>query len=134
MKRVIKIGLAVVFVIALVSVAAAFGPGMGMGHGMMGRDMSPEQMQKFADFQKETLPLRQKMLQLKTELMSLRAQTTPDWNAIAAKQKEMIDVRTEIQKKATESGITGFGPGYCRGGKGKGMMGMGRMDCNKRCS
>ncbi len=59
--------------------------------------------------------------------MALRTQTTPDWNAIAAKQKEMVDVRTEIQKKATETGITGFGPGLCKGGKGMGMMGMGRM-------
>jgi len=67
------------------------------------------------------------MLQLKTELMTLRTQATPDWNAISAKQKEMVDVRTEIQKKAAEAGITGFGPGLCRGGKGMGMMGMGRM-------
>lgn len=127
MKKAIKIGLAVVFVIALVSAATAFGPGMGMGHGMMGHNMSPEQTQKFADFQKETLTLRQKMLQLKTELMTLRAQTTPDWKAISEKQKEMIDVRTEIQKKASEAGIVDFGPGRCRSGKGMGMMGMGRM-------
>jgi Spy/CpxP family protein refolding chaperone len=129
MKKVIKIGLAVVFVIALVSVAMAVGPGMGMGmgHGMMGYNMSPEQSQRFADFQKETLPLRQKMLQLKTELMTLRAQTNPDWKAISEKQKEMVDVKTEIQKKAREAGIADLGPGRCRSGKGMGMMGMGRM-------
>lgn len=126
MKKAISIALAVVLVAALVNGAMAFGPGYGMGkgHGMMACNLTPEQAQKFAQFQKDILPLRQKMLQLKTELMTLRTQTTPDWNAIAAKQKEMVDVRTEIQKKAAEAGITGFGPGSC---KGMGMMGMGRM-------
>lgn len=123
MKRLISIGLALVFVVALVTGAMAFGHGYGMGKGMMTSNFTPEQAQKFAQFQKEILPLRQKMLQLKTELMTLRAQTTPDWNAIAAKQKEMVDIKTEIQKKASEAGIAGFGPGLCRGGKGMGMMG-----------
>ena len=129
MKKTISIALAVVLVAALVTGAMAFGPGYGMGkdYGMMASNLTPEQTQKFAQFQKDILPLRQKMLQLRTELMALRTQTTPDWNAIAAKQKEMVDVRTEIQKKATETGITGFGPGLCRGSKGMGMMGMGRM-------
>lgn len=129
MKKAISIALAVVFVAALVTGAMAFGPGYGMGkgYGMMASNLTPEQAQKVAQFQKDILPLRQKMLQLKTELMALRAQTTPDWNAIAAKQKEMVDVRTEIQKKATEAGITGFGPCSCKGGRGMGMMGMSRM-------
>lgn len=129
MKKAISIGLAVVLVAALVTGAMAFSPGYGMGkgYGMMASNLTPEQTQKFAQFQKDILPLRQKMLQLKTELMGLRTQTTPDWNAIAAKKKEMVDVRTEIQKKAAEAGITGFGPGTCRGGKGIGMIGMGRM-------
>ncbi|BCB97126.1 hypothetical protein JZK55_20480 [Dissulfurispira thermophila] len=127
MKRAISIGFALVFVAVLVSGAMAFGPGYGMGNGMMAGNLTPEQAQKFAQFQKDILPLRQKMLQLKTELMILRTQATPDWNAIAAKQKEMVDVRTEIQKKASEAGITNLGPGLCRGGKGMGMIGMGRM-------
>lgn len=129
MKKVIKIGLAVVFVMSIVSVAMATGSGkgMGMGHGMMGFHVSPEQTQRFADFQKETLTLRQKMLQLKTELMTLRAQTTPDWKAISEKKKEKVDVKIEIQKKASEAGIADFGHGRCKGGKGMGMMGMGSM-------
>lgn len=128
MKKMVGLGLAVVLMAALVTGAMAFGPGYGMGAGYgMGYNLTPEQTQKFAEFQKNILPLRQKMLQLRTELMTLRTQANPDWNAIAAKQKEMVDVRTEIQKKAAEAGITDFGPGVCRGGKGIGMMGMGRM-------
>lgn len=127
MKKAITIGLAVVLVAVLITGAMAFGPGHGKGHGMIGANLTPEQSQKFAKFQKDILPLRQRMLQLKTDLMILRTQTTPDWDAIAAKQKEMVDVRTEIQKKASEAGITEPGTGFCRGGKGMGMMGMGRM-------
>ncbi len=124
MKKVITIGLAVTLVAALITGAMAFGPGHGMGYGMMGANITPEEAQKFAKFQQDILPLRQKMLQLRTDLMLLRTQTNPNWDAIAAKQKEMVDLRTEIHKKASEAGITGLGLGFCRGGKGMGMMGM----------
>ena len=124
MKKAISIGLAVVLVATLVTAAIAFGPGhgRGMGYGIVGSGFTTEQAQKFAQFQQETLPLRQKMQQLRTDLLMLRTQTSPDWEAITAKQKEMVDLRVEIQKKAAEAGITGFGPGfglgYCRGGIG----------------
>ena len=133
MKKTISIALAIALVVSIATAAMAFGPGYGHGYGMgmTGANLTPEQAQKYAQFQKDILPLKQKMLQLKTELMTLRTAATPDWNAIAAKQKEMVDVRTEIQKKAAEAGISGFGPGLCKGGKGMGMgmskMGMGRM-------
>jgi len=116
--------LAVALVVSVTATAMAFGPGYGMG--MTGANLTPEQTQKHTQFQKDILPLKQKMLQLKTEIMTLRTAATPDWNAIAAKQKEMVDVRTEIQKKAAEAGISGFGPGLCKGGKGMGM-GMSKM-------
>ncbi len=129
MRKVLTIGLVAVLVIVIAGVALAIGPGyvggMGPCYGMRGSNLTPEQPQKYAQFQKDILPLRQKMLQFKTELMTLRTQTTPDWKAIAEKQKEMIDLRTEIQKKASGAGLTAFGPGMCgRGGMG---MGMGRM-------
>jgi Spy/CpxP family protein refolding chaperone len=130
MKKRLLISLSVVFVIALAGAALAVGPGYGKGMGpCFGADtkLTPEQTQKLAAFQKDILPLKQKMLQLRTDLMTLRAQAAPDWKAIADKQKEMIDVRTEIQKKAAETGLTGFGPGPMSGRCNKGGMGMGRM-------
>jgi hypothetical protein len=128
-KKTISIIVAAALVLTVVTGAIAFGPGTGMGRGYgMGHDITPEDARKFAEFQKEILPLRQKMLQLRTELMTIRTQTPVNWDAVAAKKKEMVDVKTEIQKKAAEAGITkGFGPGACRGGMGKGMMGMGRL-------
>lgn len=130
MKKTISISLAIALVVSIATAAMAFGPGYGHGYGMgmTGANLTPEQAQKYTQFQKDILPLKQKMLQLKTELMTLRTAATPDWNAIAAKQKEMVDVRTDIQKKATEAGISGFGPGLCNGGRGMGMgMGMSKM-------
>lgn len=129
MKKNLKVVLAVAIVLVMATGAMAIGPGGGMGMGMancpnVGANLTPEQTQKFAQFQKETLPLRQQMLQLKTEMMTLRAQPSPDWKAIAEKQKQMVDVRIEIQKKKAEAGLTGFGPGLC-GGAGMGMRGMG---------
>jgi len=128
-KKTISVIVAVALVLTVITGAMAFGPGTGMGRGYgMGHNIAPEDAQKFAEFQKEILPLRQKMLQLRTELMTIRTQTPVNWDAVAAKKKEMVDVKIEIQKKAAEAGITkGFGSGTCRGGMGKGMMGMGRM-------
>jgi len=129
MKKAIIIALTVVLAGVFAASAIAFGPGYGMGkgHGLMASNLAPEQTQKFAQFQEDTLSLRQKMLQLKSELLSLRSQTSPDWSAIAAKQKEMVDVRTEIQKKAAEAGAAGFGQGFCECGRGGKGLGMGRI-------
>lgn len=134
MKKVIGVAVALMLVIATVTGAMAFGPGGCMGQGpgncpQMGAAVTPEQTQKFAQFQQDTLALRQQMMQYKTELMTLRAQQNPDWKAIADKQKQMVDVKTEIQKKRAAAGLPGgpgCGCGNCGGGGcGMGMRGMG---------
>ncbi len=132
MKRGLIAGLVVAIVAIVVTAAFAFGPGYGRGMGAgygtcpgAAATVTPEQSQKFAKFQTDILPLKQKMLQLRTELMTLRTQTPTDWNAISAKRKEMVDVRTEIQKRAATSGFSG-GCGTCGYGSGH-MGGMGRI-------
>ena len=122
MNRTLVIGLAVALVFIIAAGAMAFGPGYGMGMGPhygAGSNLTPEQSQKFAEFQKEIVPLRQKILQLMTDVKTMHAQPTPDWKAIANKEKEIVDVRTEIHKKATEAGFSGFGTGLCGYGSGK---------------
>jgi hypothetical protein len=125
MKRGLIAGLVVTLVAVAVTAAFAFGPGYGQGMGAhygiclgAAGTVASEQSQKFAGFQTDILPLKQKMLQLRTELMNLRAQTPTDWNAISAKRKEMVDVRTEIQKRAAKSGFGG-GCGYGSGHMGR---------------
>lgn len=130
MKRGLIAGLIVLLVAVAVTGVFAFGSGYGQGMGVGngtclygGGTLTTDQSQKFVQFQSDILPLRQKMFELRTEIMILRAQTPTDWNAISAKQKEMVDVRTEIQKRAAESGFTGVGCGACGYGSGR----MGRM-------
>ncbi len=130
MKKYLMVSTVIAFVVLAVTGALAFGPGSGMGRGacygtcaMAGNTATPEQSQNFAKFQSSILPLKQNMLRLKTELVTLRSQTPTDWDAVSAKQKEIIDLRTEIQKKAAESGFVGSGCGMCCNGKGR----MGRM-------
>jgi Spy/CpxP family protein refolding chaperone len=119
----------IVLMLALVvvnGVMAWGGPGNGMrgGYGCpyaagYTADVTPEQAQKVAAFQQSIQPLQQKVFQLRNEIWTLRNQQNPDWNAISSKQKEMVDLRTQIQKLAVDSGVTGVGYGY--GPRGRGM-------------
>jgi Spy/CpxP family protein refolding chaperone len=140
MRVVLSVAMAVALAVVLAAGAFAQGPGGGMGPGagyygkgcpMAGANLTPEQKQKFTQFQNEVLPLKQKLIQLRTEVRTLRVQTPTDWNAVAAKQKEMVDVRIEIQKKAAAYGFPGCGMGG-RGGMGKrgGMGGPGPKGMN----
>lgn len=126
-KTIIVVMAAVIFTIAAGAMAIGPGSGMGICRGQMWGNLSAEGDQKFAQFQKETLPLRQKILQLKSDLISLKAQSPTDWESVAEKEKEMVDLRTEIQKKASESGLSIAGQCDCGRGMGMGMKRMGRM-------
>ncbi len=116
MKKYISLLIILAIVISITTTAFAFGPGYGMGGGRgpcNPQNLTPEQAQKYSEFQQQILPLRQKMVALKTELSTLYSQANPDWNAVAQKQKEMIDVRVEIQKRAKEAGF-GFVNALCK--------------------
>ncbi|HMK43589.1 MAG TPA: periplasmic heavy metal sensor [Dissulfurispiraceae bacterium] len=122
---------ALVLSLAVAGSAIAMGPmgkGMGMGMGMcpmMGgatpANLTPEQAAKYQAFQKDTAPQREKIAKLHQEMWNLRAQATPDWNAINAKHQEIFQLKTELMQKAQAAGVAGYGMGM-RGG-----MGMHRM-------
>jgi len=75
-------------------------------------------------FQKETLPFRDELITRKLDLRKEFSKRTPDRDRIAALQKEIIDIRTKIIKKADESGVPRyFGRAKgCRWMQGKGMI------------
>jgi hypothetical protein len=50
------------------------------------------------------------------------AKQTPDTARIGEIQKQMIDIRTQIQKAAEKNGLPAWGPGYGRGRMGRGMI------------
>lgn len=124
MKKILVKSLAVLAGVATLTGSAMAWRGMGMGMGPCGGygyyplavQQDPQQMQKFQSFLNETLPLRQKMLQLRGELMQLYAQPNIDWDAVTRKRQEMVRIQTEIQKRARNYGLPYFGPGGFRGG------------------
>jgi hypothetical protein len=116
--------LAAVFAMAATSFAwcrGGYGCGYGYGPGYAPAAYTPEQTQKITAFQQSIQPQQQKMFQLRNELWTLRNQQNPDWNAITAKQREMFELRTQIQKQAVDSGVAGMGYGYGYGKRGRGM-------------
>ncbi|MEK6673312.1 MAG: hypothetical protein AABY42_07540 [Nitrospirota bacterium] len=134
MKRLLTIGLVVGIVALSITAVYAFGPHYGAGpfagDNCMGyTNLTPEQKTKAEQFQKDTLPVRQQLLAKHSELMTLKHQAKPDWKAIGEKQKEIVDLRTEIAKKADELGVTSFcsGPGTMGTGSGTPCGGPGRM-------
>jgi Spy/CpxP family protein refolding chaperone len=119
MKKTIVIGLSLVLGLALVAtVALAWGPGFGpFGRGFGGPafgslpipNLTAEQtaqIQALRDgFQKEIESLQKDLYTKGTELRNLWVSPNPDQAAIAAKQKEMIDLQTQLQGKATNLGL-----------------------------
>jgi Spy/CpxP family protein refolding chaperone len=120
MKKTIIVGLGLIPVLALVAtVALAWVPrfGLGFGRGFAGPafDSPPipnltaeqsAQIKALRDaFLKETEPLQKELYAKAQELRNLWQSANPDQAAIAAKQKEMIDLRTQLQEKATNLGL-----------------------------
>ena len=166
MKKTAIVGLGLVLALALVATVAlawgpGFGPGFGRGFGGSAYGVPPipnltaeqsAQIQALREsFLKEIEPLQKDLYAKGQEFRSLWQSSNPDQAAIAAKQKKMIDLRTQLQGKATNLGLeirkvltpellaqlpafnqdAGFGPGAGFGPRGfgprMGMMGpMGR--------
>ena len=121
--------LIVVAAAALVAAGAAFaqmgGPGMGYGRGYYGAGLSGQvNIENMKKFQKETLSLRDDLLTKQAELRNEYAKQSPDAARVVELQKQMIDIRTRIQKAAEKNGLPAWGQGYGRGrmGMGRGMM------------
>jgi len=153
MKKTTIVGLGLILALALVAtVALAWGPGFGPGFGRgfggpaFGSPPIPNltgeqsaQIQALRDgFLKEIEPLQKEVYTKETELRNLWQSPNPDQATIAAKQKEMFNLRSQMQEKGTSLGLeirkvltpeqlaqlpafnqgAGFGPG---GGFGPGM-------------
>ncbi len=120
MKKTTIVGLGLILVLALVAtVALARGPGFGPGFGRFfggpayGVPPIPNltaeqsaQIQVLRDgFLKEIEPLQKELYAKGTELRNLWQSPNPDQTTVAAKQKEMFTLRSQIQEKATNLGL-----------------------------
>ena len=148
MKKTTILSASLVMALALMATAAfAWGPGYGRGYGMgpgFGTPAIPnltaEQSSKIQALQKAHLdgiaPLQQELLKKKTELRSLWLSPNPDQVKITALQKEILNLNSKLQEKATnmspkirkvltpeqQAQLSLYGPGM-----GRGMGKMGRM-------
>lgn len=123
MKKTFVIGAGVILGLALVATVAlaygprsgpgygpAFAPGFGRGFGGPAFGMPPvpnltaEQSAKIQalrdGFLKETEPLQKALYSRQEEMRSLWAASNPDQTAIESKQKEMVNLQSQLQEKA----------------------------------
>jgi len=120
MKKTIIIGLCLALGLALMAtVALAWGPGFGPGSGRgfggpaYGSPPIPNltaeqsaQIQALRDgFLKEIEPLQKDLWSKRTELRNLWQSPNPDQAIIATKQKEMFNLQSQLQEKATNLGL-----------------------------
>ena len=120
MKKTFVVGLSLVLGLALVAtVALAWGPGFGprFGRGFGGPafgvppipDLTAEQsaqIQALRDgFLKEIEPLQKELFAKGTDLRSLWSSSNPDPAAVTAKQKEIQELQSKLQEKATSLGL-----------------------------
>jgi len=146
MKKTTIIGLSLTLALALMATAAlAWGPGrgygMGPGYGTPAiPNLTAEQSSKIQALQKahldEIAPLREELFKKSTELRSLWLSQNPDQATITAKQKEILNLQTQLQEKGTnlrletrilltpeqQAQLATFGPGF---GPRMGKMGRG---------
>ena len=128
MKKVVLAVMMVGIIAVAITGVYAFGPNADCGSGNCAQancmgytNLTEDQKAKVDQLRNEMLPLRQQMAAKRSEMMSLRSQQNPDWTAVEKKQKEMAELRTEMQKKAFEAGVQGS-CGQCDGSQGMGKM------------
>lgn len=120
MKKTLFIGVGLALGLALVAGIAlargpGFGPGFGRGFGGPARGAPPiqnltaeqsAQIQALRDgYLKEIEPLQKELYAKGTELRSIWSAPNPDKAALAAKQKEIQNLQSKLQEKATSLGL-----------------------------
>ena len=117
MRKTITIGLSLTLALAVALMASAAlagpgGPGYGRGYGAGYGYGSPaipnltaDQSAKIQALQKanldEAAPLQQQLLAKRTEIRTLWLNPKPDQPSIAAKQREILNLQSKLQEKAT---------------------------------
>jgi hypothetical protein len=123
LKRGIVMGLILVAGLILVSAVYAHFPGKGYRSGWF-CNADIESVEKF---QKDTLPLRDELITKRFEIRKEYNKEKPDSDRIATLEKEIIDIKTKIRKKAEEAGLPAWKGGKIGHGKmmGRGIRGAG---------
>ncbi len=100
--------------------------------GQMMQQLDQATQDKIKQFYKDTLPLHKEMAMKRAEMQALMRANTPDPQAVAKVTGELFDLRTAMQEKAEQAGVSKYvGPGHMGGMGQMGRMGrgMGQMGC-----
>lgn len=114
-KAVVTIALVLLAGLLIAGTASAWcmwGGYGGWSRGGYGARYGTVDTDKFRNFQKDTLSLREEMVAKNLELENEYDKPTPDPKRVAALEKEIIDLQTKIQEVADKYGISGSGRGY----------------------
>jgi Spy/CpxP family protein refolding chaperone len=100
----------------------------GQMQGQMFQQLDQATQDKIKLFFKDTLPLHKEMAMKRAEKQALMQSDKPDPQAVAKVTGELFDLRTAMQEKAEQAGVSKYvGPGHM-GSMGR-MGRMGRMGC-----
>jgi zinc resistance-associated protein len=120
MKKTTIVGLGLILVLALVATVAlawgpGFGPGFGRGFGGPAYGVPPipnltaeqsAQIQALRDgFLEEIEPLQKELYEKGQKFRNLWQSQNPDQAAVTAKQKEIFNLQSQLQEKATNLGL-----------------------------
>ena len=72
-------------------------------------NIPPQKIEKFKEENKSTID---RIIKLRGEIRSLACTQNPDWNKVIEKQKEIAELRFELEKKAISSGLPPFVVGH----------------------
>lgn len=88
--------------------------------------LDEETTKKFDAFRAETVELRKEMAIKRAEMRALMGAEKPDEERAGKIAGQIFDLRTQLQAKADQIGIEGFGPGFGGGRGGCGGPGGGK--------
>ncbi|MGC8578567.1 MAG: hypothetical protein ACP5JP_09115 [bacterium] len=130
MKKIIISTAAVLIGLTMAMGAYAMGP--GGWHGMEFTTVANLNIDSVKHFLKDTSSARNELILKRIELAKAYAEKEINYDKIAAIQKEIIDLRTQILDAAKKYGLDkeigawfGMGPGIMGNGRMQGMRGMG---------
>ncbi len=129
MKKAVAVAVAIALILTAGAEVFAFGPGGMGGKGPGGgynpgynpqypygyQPVDPAIAAKCLAYEQTVLPLKQRLLDLKIQMLTLQSQATPDANAISAKFAEIRAVQNEILQTAINQSVVGLCRGVGRG-------------------
>lgn len=116
---------AVIAVVGALLASSAVYAGWGWGGGwcMSGNDRNVS-TQKMRSFQKDTLKLRENLMEKQLDLQDELSMDVPDGKKVAALRKEIISLQSQLQATGDKYGMTDWGMG-----RGSGHRNMTNYGC-----